>query len=144
MTEKEGGIVKKGHENGNFSSQRIWTPSRASPPSWCYRSGVCEVEHQFKTIDVLVNYDTEIHGYIEKMKIKKLKGVKTKDLIFRPPVIEIKVDETSSEKIHFRSVAGFSKTLPVEAFLTAHTAKKSTLCRIFSLYIEILKEMDML
>ena len=76
MTEKEGGIVKKGHENGNFSSQRIWTPSRASPPSWCYRSGVCEVEHQFKTIDVLVNYDTEIHGYIEKMKIKKLKGVK--------------------------------------------------------------------
>lgn len=93
---------------------------------------------------MLVNYDTEIHGYIEKMKVNKLKGVKTKDLIFRPPVIEIKVDETSSEKIHFRSVAGFSKTLPVEAFLTAHTAKKSTLCRIFSLYIEILKEMDML
>ena len=58
--------------------------------------------------------------------------MKTKDLIFRPPVIEIKVDETSSEKIHFRSVAGFSKTLPVEAFATAHTAKKSTLCRIFS------------
>ena len=91
-----------------------------------------KVEHQFKTIDVLVNYDTEIHGYIEKMKVKKLKGVKTKDLIFRPSVIEIKVDETSSEKIHFKSVAGFSKTLPVEAFPTAHTAKKSTLCRIFS------------
>ena len=91
-----------------------------------------KVEHQFKTIDVLVNYDTEIHGYIEKMKVKKLKGVKTKDLIFRPPVIEIKVDETSSEKIHFRSVAGSSKTLPVAAFPTAHTAKKSTLCRIFS------------
>ena len=81
---------------------------------------------------MLVNYDTEIHGYIEKMKVNKLKVVKTKDLIFRPPVIEIKVDETSSEKIHFRSVAGFSKTLPVEAFATAHTAKKSTLCRIFS------------
>ncbi|KAJ9686158.1 hypothetical protein PVL29_015178 [Vitis rotundifolia] len=143
MTEKEGGIVKKGHEEGMKMATSLLKEFelplgllplvdvievgfvRSTSFMWIVQQR--KVEHQFKTIDVLVNYDTEIHGHIEKMKIKKLKGVKTKDLIFRPPVIEIKVDETSSEKIHFRSVAGFSKTLPVEAFATAHTAKKKNI-----------------
>ncbi|KAJ0112524.1 hypothetical protein Patl1_02429 [Pistacia atlantica] len=52
-----------------------------------------KVEHEFKMITKLVSYDTEINGYIEKKKIKKLKGVKAKELMLWPPVSEIKVDD---------------------------------------------------
>ena len=35
-----------------------------------------DVEHNFKMISKLVSYDKEITGYVEKKRIKKLKGVK--------------------------------------------------------------------
>ncbi|KAF5192083.1 plant/protein (Protein of unknown function, DUF538) [Thalictrum thalictroides] len=52
-----------------------------------------KVEHNFNMISKLVSYDTKIHGYVEKYKIKKLKGVKTKELMWWPPVNEIIVDD---------------------------------------------------
>lgn len=62
----------------------------------------------------LVSYDTEINGYLENKCIKKLQGVKAKELLLWPPVKEIAVDD--SEKIRFKSLAGFTRTFPVEAF----------------------------
>ena len=50
-----------------------------------------KVEHQFKMISKLVTYDAEITGYVSK-KIKKLKGVKAKELMLWPPASEITVD----------------------------------------------------
>lgn len=67
-------------------------------------------------ISKLVSYDTEINGYVLKKKIKKLKGVKAKELILWPPVNEITVDEQSTGKIFFKSLAGITKIFPVEAF----------------------------
>lgn len=54
-------------------------------------------------------------GYIEKGKIKKLKGVKAKELMLWLPVLGINADPPS-EKIQFKSLAGITKSFPVEAF----------------------------
>lgn len=75
-----------------------------------------KVEHNFKMITKLVSYDTDITGYVEKKRIKKLKGVKAKELILWPPVGEIKLDDPPTGKVHFKSLAGITKTFPVEAF----------------------------
>lgn len=75
-----------------------------------------KVEHEFKMINKLVSYDTEITGYVEKKRIKKLKGVKAKELMLWPPVSEITVDEPPTGKIRFKSLAGITKIFPVEAF----------------------------
>lgn len=75
-----------------------------------------KVEHEFKMISKLVSYDSEIHGYVEKKRIKKLKGVKAKELVLWPPVNEITIDDPPTGKIHFKSLAGITKTFPVEAF----------------------------
>lgn len=75
-----------------------------------------KVEHQFKMINKLVSYDTEITGFISKKKIKKLKGVKAKELMLWPPVSEITVDDPPTGKIQFKSLAGITKTFPAEAF----------------------------
>lgn len=132
MAEKEGGIVKKGHEEGlkmatalleEFKLPLGLLPLedvvevgfvRSTGYMWILQKK--KVEHNFKMVSKLVSYHTEIHGYVEKNRIKKLKGVKAKELMLWPPVSEIIVDESSTGKIHFKSLAGITKTFPVEAF----------------------------
>lgn len=75
-----------------------------------------KVEHNFKMISKLVSYSAEINGYVSKKKISKLKGVKAKELMLWPPVSEIVVNDPPTGKIHFKSLAGITKTFPVDAF----------------------------
>ncbi|GJM89808.1 hypothetical protein PR202_ga06029 [Eleusine coracana subsp. coracana] len=63
-----------------------------------------KVEHQFKKISKQVSYDVEITGYVKTKCIKKLKGVKAKELMLWPPVNEIYVDDPPTGKIHSRAL----------------------------------------
>ncbi|KAL5997898.1 hypothetical protein ACLOJK_008832 [Asimina triloba] len=132
MAEKEGGIVKKGHDEGlkmaislleEFELPLGLLPLaevvevgfvRATGYMWIVQKK--KVEHNFKMIRKLVSYDTDIHGYVEKKRIKKLKGVKAKELLLWPPVNDISVDDPPTGKVHFKSLAGVTKTFPVDAF----------------------------
>ena len=132
MTAKEGAIVKTGHEEGlklaislleEFGLPLGLLPLaevvevgfvRATGYMWIIQKK--KVEHNFKLISKLVSYSAEITGYVEQKKIKKLKGVKAKELMLWPPVSEILVDDPPTGKIHFKSLAGITKTFPVEAF----------------------------
>lgn len=132
MAEKEGGIVKKGHEEGLKMAtsllQDFELPEGLLPladvievgfvksSGYMWISQRKKVEHQFKMINKLVSYDTEITGFISKKKIKKLKGVKAKEFMLWPPVSEITVDDPPTGKIQFKSLAGITKTFPAEAF----------------------------
>ncbi|KAK9153003.1 hypothetical protein Sjap_000483 [Stephania japonica] len=132
IKERAGGVVKKGHEEGlkmaaellqEFSLPLGLLPLenvvevgfvRSTGYMWITQKK--KVEHSFKLVSKLVSYDSEIHGYIQKHRIKKLKGVKAKELMLWPPVSEIIVDDPPTGKIHFKSLAGVTKTFPVEAF----------------------------
>ncbi|KAL0398473.1 UNVERIFIED_CONTAM: hypothetical protein Sradi_2190600 [Sesamum radiatum] len=105
MAQKEGGIVKNGHEEGlkmaislleEFELPKGLLPLadvievgfvRSTGYMWIQQKK--KVEHNFKMISKLVSYDTQITGYVEKKRIKKLKGVKAKELMLWPPVSEI-------------------------------------------------------
>ncbi|URD86926.1 hypothetical protein MUK42_28458 [Musa troglodytarum] len=133
MAEKEGGVVKEGHEEGmklavslleEFGLPMGLLPLanvievgfvRATGYMWIVQK--TKVQHNFKMVSKLVSYDAMIHGYVEKGRIKKLKGVKAKELLLWPPVHEITMDrDPPTGKIHFKSLAGVTKTFPVEAF----------------------------
>lgn len=132
MAEKEGAVVKTGHGEGlklavslleEFGLPLGLLPLaevvevgfvRATGYMWIIQKK--KVEHNFKLISKLVSYSAEITGYVEQKKIKKLKGVKAKELMLWPPVSEILVDDPPTGKIHFKSLAGITKTFPVEAF----------------------------
>ncbi|XP_021887180.1 uncharacterized protein LOC110806585 [Carica papaya] len=129
---KEGGIVKKGQEEGMKLAvsllEKFELPGGLLPLEKVVEVGYVrstgymwivqekKVEHEFKMISKLVSYDTDVHGFISKKKIKKLKGVKAKELMLWPPVSEITIDDSLTGKIHFKSLAGITKTFPVEAF----------------------------
>ncbi|KAK1321301.1 hypothetical protein QJS10_CPA03g00150 [Acorus calamus] len=131
--EREGGMVKKGHEEGlklaTSLLEEFGLPLGLLPLEKVVEVGFVrntgymwvvqekKVEHSFKMVSKLVSYDTDIHGYVEKKRIRKLKGVKARELLLWPPVNEIVVDDNpATGKIHFKSLAGVTKTFPVEAF----------------------------
>ncbi|PIN13046.1 hypothetical protein CDL12_14329 [Handroanthus impetiginosus] len=132
MAEKEGAIIKTGHEEGLKLAKSLLEefelPGGLLPLADVIEVGFVrttgymwikqnkKVEHNFKMISKLVSYDTDITGYVEKKRIKKLKGVKAKELVVWPPVGEIILDDPPTGKIHFKSLAGITKTFPVEAF----------------------------
>ncbi|KAF9683862.1 hypothetical protein SADUNF_Sadunf04G0058100 [Salix dunnii] len=132
MAEKEGGVVAKGHEEGlkmaislleEFELPLGLLPLedvievgfvRSTGYMWIVQKK--KLEHNFRIASKLVSYDTDIKGYVNKKQIKKLKGVKAKELMLWPPVHEITVDDPLTGKIHFKSLAGITKTFPIEAF----------------------------
>ncbi|BAS95450.1 uncharacterized protein [Oryza sativa Japonica Group] len=131
--EREGAVVAKGHEEGMKMAASLLEEfglplgllplgdvvevgfARATGYMWIAQRR--KVEHHFRMVGKHVSYDADITGYVKPRCIKKLKGVKAKELMLWPPVNEIAVDEPSTTgKIHFKSLAGVTKTFPVEAF----------------------------
>ncbi|KAI5658489.1 hypothetical protein M9H77_27282 [Catharanthus roseus] len=76
-----------------------------------------KTEYKFKKINKLVQYATEVTAYVEPNKIKKLTGVKAKELLMWITLSDIYVDVPSTGNIHFKTPAGLSRTFPIDAFL---------------------------
>lgn len=72
--------------------------------------------HKFVKVDRHVIYSTEVTATVEVGKIKKLTGVKVKELMMWLPLHEIVMDEPPTGKITFRAVTGLFRTFPASAF----------------------------
>ncbi|XP_076953960.1 uncharacterized protein LOC143628199 [Bidens hawaiensis] len=75
-----------------------------------------EITHKFEKAGKQVSYATEITSYFENCKIKKLSGVKSKEMMIWISLIEIFVESPTSEKVTMKTPTGISKTFPKEAF----------------------------
>ncbi|KAL6324087.1 hypothetical protein AAG906_006358 [Vitis piasezkii] len=72
--------------------------------------------HKFEKIGKLVSYEPDITAYVEQNKIKKLTGVKTKELLLWITLSDIYVDDPPTGKITFKTPAGLFRSFPVSAF----------------------------
>ena len=132
MAEKEEAIIKKDHQDGMQMAvsflEEFGLPQGLLPLADVIEVGFVrstgymwilqkkKFKHNFKMISKLMSYYTEMTGYVEKKRIKKLKGVNAKELMLWPPVSQISVDNPPNRKIQFVSLAGIIKTFPVETF----------------------------
>ncbi|XP_042405679.1 uncharacterized protein LOC121995927 [Zingiber officinale] len=73
-------------------------------------------EHMFKEIKQLVSYATQVTAFVEDRKLKKITGVKTRELLLWLSVIEVFIGDPSSGKITFKTGTGLSDSFPVTAF----------------------------
>ncbi|RVW16684.1 hypothetical protein CK203_080901 [Vitis vinifera] len=74
-------------------------------------------QHKFQRIGRNVSYDTEVTAFVEKQRMKKLTGVKSKELLIWVTISDIYIDDPSSGKIAFgNSTTGISRSFPVSAF----------------------------
>ncbi|KAG8081346.1 hypothetical protein GUJ93_ZPchr0007g3539 [Zizania palustris] len=75
-----------------------------------------KIEHTFKKIKQTVSYAGEVTAFVDKGKLKKITGVKTKELLLWLSVVEVYVAEGSPEKVTFKTGTGLSETFDATAF----------------------------
>ncbi|ONK60010.1 uncharacterized protein A4U43_C08F13260 [Asparagus officinalis] len=72
--------------------------------------------HTFKKIKRQVSYATEVTTFVEPHKMKKMAGVKTKELLLWLSVVEMYFETPSSEKLTFKTGTGLSDSFEASAF----------------------------
>ena len=75
-----------------------------------------KVEHTFKKIKQTVSYAPEVTAFAEKGKLRKITGVKTKELMLWLSVVEVYVPEASPENVTFKTGTGLSDSFNATAF----------------------------
>ncbi|KAJ4956207.1 hypothetical protein NE237_012990 [Protea cynaroides] len=88
-------------------------------------------EHFFVETNTRVSYATEVTAYIEKGKMKKMTGIKSKQMLLWVPITEMsviiqeqEVEEPGSHKIYFKTPMGIGKSFPISAFMTQEEKHK--------------------
>ncbi|XP_075499564.1 uncharacterized protein LOC142537999 [Primulina tabacum] len=72
--------------------------------------------HFFRSIGRSVWYDTEVTAFVEDLRMKRLTGVKSKELLIWITICDISIQDPNSGKITFGTAAGLSRAFPVSAF----------------------------
>ncbi|KAG0451162.1 hypothetical protein HPP92_024622 [Vanilla planifolia] len=73
-------------------------------------------DHVFKQIKRNVSYAPEVTAFVEKYKLKKMTGVKTKELLLWLSVVEVYFEKPTSAKLTFKTGTGLSDSFPASAF----------------------------
>ncbi|EYU43047.1 hypothetical protein ABFS82_04G124100 [Erythranthe guttata] len=85
-------------------------------------------EHFFEATNTLVRYDREVTAYVEEGKMKKMSGVKSKQLLW-VPIVEMSIHEEvgAEKKIYFKTPVGIGRSFPFVAFMDEEEKKKQYL-----------------
>ncbi|KAF5734954.1 hypothetical protein HS088_TW15G00453 [Tripterygium wilfordii] len=74
-------------------------------------------EHYFVGTGTRVSYATEVTAYVEKGKMKRMSGIKSKQMFMWVPITEMSID-SAGKKIYFKTPMGIGKSFPATAFMT--------------------------
>ncbi|KAK9145742.1 hypothetical protein Sjap_005645 [Stephania japonica] len=81
-------------------------------------------EHFFKGTNTRVSYAAEVTAYVEKFKMKKMTGVKSKQMLLWVPITEMSIEDEKSSKIYFKTPMGIGKSFPISAFMEEEEEEK--------------------
>lgn len=81
-------------------------------------------EHYFEKSKTRVSYATEVTAYVERRRMKRMTGVKSKQMFLWVPISEMSIEDPAGKRITFRTPMGIGKSFPVTAFMTAEEEEK--------------------
>ncbi|KAL5539727.1 hypothetical protein UlMin_043856 [Ulmus minor] len=81
-------------------------------------------EHLFETTSTRVSYATEVTAYVEKSRMKKMSGVKSKQMFLWVPITEMCIEDPAKKKILFKTPMGIGRSFPITAFMTEEEKKE--------------------
>ncbi|KAG9448018.1 hypothetical protein H6P81_014146 [Aristolochia fimbriata] len=88
--------------------------NRESGFVWLIQKKKCD--HYFKKIGRHVAYAPEVTAFVENRKMKKMTGVKSKELLIWITLTEMYIQDPASGQITFKTPTGLSRSFPVSAF----------------------------
>lgn len=80
-------------------------------------------DHKFRRIGRTVSYDAEVTAFVENRRMRRLTGVKCKELMWRVPISDIYIGDKDSSKITFATPTGLSQSYPISAFEVEESEK---------------------
>lgn len=81
-------------------------------------------EHYFEGTKTLVSYGIEVTAYVEKFKMKKMSGIKSKQMFVWVPISEMSVDGFDGKKMYFKTSLGIGKSFHVTSFMSVEEKEK--------------------
>ncbi|WCJ27397.1 hypothetical protein M5689_009144 [Euphorbia peplus] len=75
-----------------------------------------KTQHKFTAIGRNVSYDTEVTAFVENHRMRRLTGVKSKEILIWVTISDIYIDDKDPSKITFGNPTGISRSFPVSAF----------------------------
>ncbi|WOL02099.1 hypothetical protein Cni_G10818 [Canna indica] len=72
--------------------------------------------HVFRRVGKAVTYAAEVMAFVEDRRMRRVSGVKSKELLIWVSISEMCVDGADPSKISFKTYSGLSKSFPVSAF----------------------------
>ncbi|OEL22241.1 hypothetical protein BAE44_0016739 [Dichanthelium oligosanthes] len=73
-------------------------------------------EHYFRGTGTRVRYDAEVTAYVEDGRMKRMTGVRSKQVMLWVPIVEMSLDGEKRDKIYFKSNVGIGRSFPAAAF----------------------------
>lgn len=73
-------------------------------------------QHVFKKIGKTVAYGTEVTAFVEDRRMKRMTGVKSKELLIWVSLSDMYIEDSDHTKITFKTTTGLGRTFPVTAF----------------------------
>lgn len=117
-----------GQEKTRFLLQETGLPSGLLPLRDIIECGYVEetgfvwlkqrrkVDHYFARAGRHVTYGAEVSAYAEPGRLRKITGVKAKEMLIWVALHEICLDDPPSGKLVCKAIGGLSRSFPVEAF----------------------------
>ncbi|CAM0901675.1 unnamed protein product [Alopecurus aequalis] len=72
--------------------------------------------HTFKQIGRQVSYAAEVTAFVEDRKMKRVTGVKSKEMLIWITLCDMYIHKDDCSKITFKTPTGLGRTFPVSAF----------------------------
>ncbi|XP_004488198.1 uncharacterized protein [Cicer arietinum] len=94
-------------------------------------------EHFFENTKTLVSYAIEVTAYVEKFKMKKMSGIKSKQMFVWVSISEMSIDGFKGKKMFFKTPMGIGKSFPVTAFMNSEEKEKFQLMLLKDKEVEI-------
>lgn len=79
-------------------------------------------EHFFKGTNTRVRYDSEVTAYVEDKKMRRMTGIRSKQMMLWVPIVEMTME--AGEKIYFKSAVGIGRSFPASAFVDKEEVEK--------------------
>ncbi|CAN6287723.1 unnamed protein product [Urochloa humidicola] len=81
-------------------------------------------EHYFRGTGTRVRYDAEVTAYVEEGRMKRMTGVRSKQVMLWVPIVEMSLDGDKRDRIYFKSNVGIGRSFPAAAFADEEEEEK--------------------